>query len=827
MRTFLQHPPRSPQQRGFVVALITMTSFVFGQPQYLPATDEPTHHSQVTSLIISPAQIKLGGWNLRQQVLVTAQTTEGNQFDVTHLCHLTTQDHRLALLDGSRVIAKSDGQTNLIAKFGGTQTSVEVSVNGCESPPPVHFQRDIIPLLAKLRCNGSGCHGKQSGQNGFRLSIFGFDPRGDFDALTKEARGRRVFPGDPNRSLVISKASGLTPHGGGRRTEPASDDIELFRRWIIQGARWGDENAAHLESIEVKPTERIMKMRDRQQILVTALYSDGSHRDVTTASSYASNMDVVADVTEPGSLYTGTTPGEAAITIQYMGQVAVTRILVPQAASTDSFDNPPIHNQIDDLVWQKLQKLRIQPSGICDDTTFLRRLFLDTIGTLPTPQEVEEFLDNTHPEKRSEKIRDVLSRSEFADFWALKWSDVLLVNSQALGARGALQFHHWIRQQMRENRPYDEWVREILTATGNTGKYGPVNFYRAAVTTNEVTKTIGQAFLGIRLDCAQCHHHPFEKWGQEDFYGLAAYFTGLQRKQLSADRDLVFHAGYRPATIPVLEKSVPARTLGGAAVESFSGDPRVPLADWLTSPDNPWFARLVANRLWKHFLGRGIVEPEDDLRSTNPATNEPLLDYLAGQVVALNFDLQAVMRLILNSRVYQLSSETNETNFNDQQNFSHHITKRLAAEILLDAICEVTGSPERFSGQPLGTRSIELWDNRLPSYFLDTFGRSPRESPCECGKSNDPTMAQALHLMNAPEIEAKIADPQGRIAQLLETQATPDQIVRNLCLTALNRFPTERETQIAKKLFEQQEGRLAAEDFLWTLLNSYDFLFIH
>jgi len=378
------------------------------------------------------------------------------------------------------------------------------------------------------------------------------------------------------------------------------------------------------------------------------------------------------------------------------------------------------------------------------------------------------------------------------------------------------------------NRPYDEWVRELLTATGNSGRYGPVNFFRAARTPEQLTRSVSQAFLGIRIECAQCHHHPFEKWGQDDFFGMAGFFKGLTHQELAPGRELVFHAGYQSTRMPLTGQVVPTRPPGGEIIESFGqADPRVKLAGWLTARENPWFARLAANRLWKHFLGRGLVEPEDDFRSTNPPTNAALLDKLAEQFVASGHDLKALIRQVLNSHVYQLSSIPNTTNVDDTQNYSHFQIKRLPASVLLDAISEVTGAPESFAGMPRGTRAIELWDNRLPSYFLDTFGRSVRESPCECGSSTEPTMAQTLHLMNAPEIDAKIAAAGGRIDRLIARKATPGQIVEELCLAALGRPPNPKERNAAQRLFREQPLRQAAEDFLWALLNSYDFLFVH
>lgn len=791
------------------------------------ATSVWSADSPIRALRVSPEQLRLTSANRQQQLLVTADLSDGSQLDLTDAATLELADPSLAQFNGSILRGMRDGKTELIVRQGSVAARIPVLVDGADRYPPVHFKNDIVPLFSKLRCNGSGCHGKQSGQNGFKLSVFGFDPPGDFRALVHEGRGRRVFPAAPDRSLLVLKATGLMPHGGGRRAEPDSLDAELLRAWIAQGMPWGDDDAPRLARIEIEPAESVMTAQSQQQILVTAIFSDGSRRDVTHAANYTSNADLIADVDEHGRIGTGDRPGEAAITVNYMGQVGATRIVMPRPSSGEAYPEIAVHNPIDEHVWSKLRKLGIAPSELCDDATFLRRLFLDAIGTLPTLAEAKAFIADTNPEKRKLAIESVLSRKEFADYWALKWSDVLLVNSNNLGERGAFEFHRWLREQVASNRPYDQWVRELITASGNSGKYGPVNFYRAMRTPPDLAKTVSQAFLGIRLDCAQCHHHPFEKWGQEDFYGLAGYFTGIQRKKLTGDREFIFASSHSPARMPVTNEAIPTRPLGGAPLETANGDPRVQLADWLTARENPWFARLVANRLWKHYLGRGLVEPEDDLRTTNPATNEPLLAYLSSQVVESGYDLKAVMRLVLNSRVYQLSSATNATNFDDDQNFSHHLVKRMPAEVLLDAISQVTGSPEQFAGAPLGTRSIELWDNRLPSYFLDTFGRSERESPCECAKSSDPTMAQALHLLNAPEIDQKIASDEGRVASLISRQISPEMIADELCLAAFGRAPGKKEETIAADLFSQGEPQQAAEDLLWTLLNSYEFLFIH
>ena len=817
---------RSQPYWFILVGLLFILRGLVGQPTIVAQTGNQGPLPAARQLTVSPSNIRLGGANREQQLRITAVHQRG-RWDATHYAVMDVADPSVVRLDGTRLIARTDGSTQLTVRVGESQTIVAVEVREMKRFPPLHFVNDMMPLLSKLGCNSGGCHGKQSGQNGFKLSVFGYDPHADFSALVHEGRGRRLFPASPGQSLLVLKATGATPHGGGVRCAPGSLDAQLLTEWVRQGAPLGSGDAATLTDLRIEPTEWISRADADHQALVTAIYSDGSQRDVTSASSYATNADTVAVVEPSGLIHTGKRPGEAAITINYRGLVGAVRLIVPKT-SGGSFESPQENNRVDQLVWSKLEKMGLTPSPLCDDATFLRRLHLDVTGTLPDADQVRRFLDDPDPKKRSKEVELVLQSPEYADYWALQWADVLLVDRNQLGDRGAYQFHAWLHEQLSTNRPYDHWVRELILASGNSGTYGPVNFYRALRTSEELTRAVSQAFLGIRMDCAQCHHHPFEKWGQEDFFGLAGFFNGLQRKSVQGDRELVYHRGYQTARMPLSNREVQMRPPDGPVLtKEVAGDPRRFLADWLTRKNNPWFSRVVVNRLWKHFLGRGLVEPEDDLRSTNPAVNEPLLDFLAQQIEDANFDLKQGIRLITNSRVYQLSADTNELNYDDEQNFSHHQLKRLQAEVLLDAICKVTGSVERFPGMPHGVRAIQLWDNRLPSYFLDTFGRSPRESPCQCAKSSDPTMAQALHLMNAPEIDAKIRSRKGRVANLIDSQLSDQQIVDELCLSALGRLPQEKEKVAARKLFQQSSSRReAAEDFLWTLLNSYDFIFV-
>lgn len=779
------------------------------------------------SLSAEPREIVLHAASRQQQVLITAKRPDGKLVDVTRQVDLSLENNTIGRLVGTAVRGQRDGVTELAATLGNLSVKIPVRVQGFDRYPPVHFAIDVIPILSKLGCNSGGCHGRASGQNGFKLSVFGFDPAADYDSIVKQARGRRVFPTSAQRSLILAKPSGGVPHGGGVRLAKDSLDYQLLSEWLVQGMPVGEDHAARLVGLEVSPQERELSAGTEQQILATALYSDGSRRDVSSASLYSGNAPHVAEVDSRGLIRCGQAPGEAAVTVNYMGQVAAVRILSPRAGGPIPYPELPVQNEIDPLVWMKLRKMGLVPSELSDDATFLRRTTLDCLGTLPTPDEVRAFLGDPSRDKRARWIDRLLAREEYADYWALKWADILLVDREKLGDRGAFEFHRWLRDQFAANRPYDEWVRELVTAAGDSAKSGPVNFYRSADTPDALARTVSQAFLGVRVECAQCHHHPFEKWSQEDYYGLAGFFNGIERKPLAKDRVLVFHSGYRDMPIPDSTLNVAARGLDAPVSARLSAtDPRMVLAEWMTAPENPWFARLAVNRLWKHYLGRGLVEAEDDLRSTNPPTNPALLDLLARRFVESKYDLKTVMRLIMNSRTYQLSSEPNANNRDDEQNFSSYTVKRLPAEPLLDAIGAVTEVSERFPGRPSGTRAIALWDNRLPSYFLEIFGRPERTSPCECGRSSDPTMAQALHLMNAPEIEAKVSDPVGRVARLVNAGVGEDKIVEELCLATIGRYPTDRHKATARKLFASSPRREAAEDFLWTLLNSYDFLFV-
>lgn len=800
---------------------------VLSLPRAARAQDRSPAPAGLSRIEIAPKRFTLVGPDATQRLLVTGITADGRAIDLTRQAKFEASGAAAARIDETGVVTPADdGEMDVLARVGDLTARAAVAVTQAHQPRTISFQNEIIPILSKAGCNSGGCHGKASGQNGFKLSVFGFDTKFDYDALLKEGRGRRVVPVAPEQSLILRKPTGQAPHGGGVRFAVNSLAYRTLRQWIETGALFGSSDDAKVVHIEVSPAEREMASRTGQQLLVTATYSDQTRRDVTDQAEYSSNVEPIAAVDDTGLVQVTDVPGEAAIMVRYMGAVAVSRIIRPRGTIAD-FPQLPANNFIDKLVWAKLQKLAILPSELCTDAEFLRRVSIDTIGTLPTADEARTFLSDTDPQKRSKLIDRLLARPEFADYWALRWGDVLRVDSAAITQKGAYVFHHWLRDAVADNMPYDQLVRAIVTAQGDSTLFGPANLYRAVKTPEELANTVSQAFLGVRIECAQCHHHPYERWGQDDFYGLAAFFTQLKRKTGPRGQEILLASGSGEIKNPQTQAVVPPHALGVEASDlSASKDRRTALADWITAPDNPFLARMVANRLWAHYLGRGLVEPVDDMRTTNPASNEPLLDALARFTVERRFDLRELTRVILNSRVYQLTSQTNETNARDIQNFSHATIKSVPAEVLLDALSQATEVPEKFDGKPLGTRAIQLWDNRLPSYFLEIFGKPVRASVCECERSAEPSMTQALHLLNSPGLERKVVSPQGRVRRLLAAGKSDADLIEDFYLATLNRFPTPVEkTALSTILTTRSDRRRAAEDILWALMNSPEFVF--
>lgn len=708
-------------------------------------------------------------------------------------------------------------------------------VHAADASSTPKFELDVMPILTVAGCNSGPCHGKSRGQNGFQLSLLGFDADFDYASIVEHARGRRVSPAAPSQSLLLLKGAGLMPHGGGERLEPSGSNYDVIRRWVAAGAPRSSADDPKLVGIELTPRDKVLQPKTSQPLRVSARYSDGSTRDVTALTTYQSNESPVAAVDAAGIVTAGALPGETAVMARYMNFIAVFNVAVPQTGTVDRalYSALPRRNFIDEAVWKRLERLGITPSQPCDDATFLRRAHLDVIGRLPTVAEARVFLDDTSENKRAALVDKLLARPEYADHWANKWVDLLRPNPYRVGMKTVMSFDVWIRDAFRTNKPYDQFVHDLLTARGSTWRNGATVLFRDRRTPEEITTMACQLFLGVRLDCARCHHHPFEVWGQDEFFGTAAYFARVGYKgtgisaPISGSEEFIFTAVKGSVKHPLSGADVEPKPLSGAASVGTDEDPREALVRWMLDEKNPYFAHVAVNRIWTEIMGRGIVEPVDDLRATNPPTNPELIDALAREFRESNYDVKQLIRTILTSEVYGLSSLPNDRNAWDLKNYSRHYRKQLRAETLLDAVVDVTGVDEKFEGMPAGSRAVELWTHRIDNLFLDSFGRpDPNQDP-PCERTGESTLVQSLHLMNAPVLHAKVTSDEGRVAKLLKQNPTPRALVEELYLSVYSRFPTGDELAATTALFEPGKpiDRTTAEDLLWALLNSPEFTF--
>lgn len=716
---------------------------------------------------------------------------------------------------------------------------------GSESDYPVSFTNDVVPVLTKAGCNAGICHAKAgNGQNGFQLSLLGFEPEEDFEHLVKEGRGRRIFPASPEQSLLLTKASGQTPHGGGLRLSRGSDGYRTLLRWIQQGATFDGATAVKLERLEVIPNRGTMPAGTQVQLKAVGHYEDGTHRDVTSLALFESNDRSMADVTESGNVSLLDIPGKVAVMVRYQGQVSVFNASIPLGAPVENL--PPSRNVIDELVFANLKEIGIPPSPLVDDATFLRRVTLDIAGRLPTEKEVREFLENSAADKREQHIDILLRSPEHADFFAGKWTAMLKNRrDDASDITSNFAFYAWIRDSLLANKPYDQIVRELLAATGTVIANPPVAWYKRVKDPKQQVEDVAQLFLGVRMQCAQCHHHPFERWSQDDYYSMAAFFSQVGRKPTATrGEDMIFHKrGTAAATNVRTGRSLPPMALGDALPSiTPDEDPRLKLADWMSSAGNPFFARSLVNRYWKHFFRRGLIEPEDDIRDSNPPSNPELLAALEKHFVESGFNLRELIRLITESSAYQLSSVPNEHNIRDEQNYSRYYPRRLQAEVLLDAIDDVAGSRTDFPNLPPGTRAIALPDNSYnrASPFLRVFGRPENESVCECERVQSSSLAQSLHLMNAADIKSKLSTSGGRAQRLSKSAEPPELRIQELYRAAFSRMPNDDELKIALEFLGETRTDTAGnpvaseaateqafQDLIWALVNSKEFLFNH
>jgi len=789
---------------------------------------------QAEALTITPEAPRLVGRRATARVLATATARAGEGvWDATRDVVWTSRDPEVARIDDQgRITPVGNGETVIVASGaeGSLEARTPVVVEGMERPDPVRFHLDVIPAFSQAGCNMGACHGTPSGKGGFRLSLRGYLPDEDYETLSRELGGRRINRIDPDASLLLRKPLGELAHEGGVRLQKGSKRYEYLKGWIAEGAR-DDPESPKAVALELLPGDRVLhEPAKRQQVVARVRYDDGTERDVTSLCYYDSSDANIAEI-DPSGLVTFRTRGEAAIIAHYLDLVATIRLThlveVPGFAAVEV----PTDNPVDEAVFAKLNHMRIPPSEPCADEEFIRRVYLDTIGVLPTPEETRSFLEDPSPDRRAALIDRLLERPEFLDFWALKFADVLRSNSRLIERKGAYAFHRWIRARLADETPLDEFVRDLLVADGSTFDNPAANYYRISRTPEEAVETTAQLFLGVRIQCAKCHNHPFERWTQDDYYGFAAFFSRVRQKNGPIPSEaVIFTADSGEVRQPRTNAVMPPKALGGPVFDDSETDRarRERLAAWLTSPKNPFFAKSLANRIWYHLNGRGIVDPVDDFRDSNPPSNDALLDALADELTESDYSLKHVIRTILQSRTYQLSSLANELNAEDEIYFSHALTKMYPAEVLLDAISTVTGIPTAFDGLPPGARAVQIPDGQVDHPFLKTFGRPARELACECERERDANLSQALQLIGGPTVHEKLKADGGRMHRLAESDRSAEEIVEQLYLIALSRSPTESERASAVEYLETAPDRRAAiEDLGWVLINSKEFLFRH
>ncbi|KAA5541951.1 DUF1549 domain-containing protein [Roseiconus nitratireducens] len=706
------------------------------------------------------------------------------------------------------------------------------------SPPnqsdPVSFELDVQPILAAAGCNAGACHGKQGGQNGFQLSLLGFDSEFDFDSVVRQARGRRLSISAPASSLLIRKATAEIPHGGGERIQPGSDRYQTLLTWIRQGANRRTVDEPVLESVELVRDDFLLQPDEHAGLQVLAHYSDGTQRDVTAETTYLSNDAAIVSVAADGQMKAGPIPGETAVMARYMNRIRVANVNIPQAnpLPPDFYPQAQRNNFIDELVYEKLKRTGVKISDPASDSTFLRRVYTDVIGRLPTPEQARSFLDSKSPDKRLHLVDELLQRREYVDHWANQWADLLRPNPYRVGIKAVLNYDNWIREQFRDDVPYDQFVRRLVTAKGSTWHNGAATLYRDRRSPEEVATLISQLFLGVRLECAKCHHHPFEKWSQRDFYSFAAFFGKVGRKgtglspPISGGEEVIYASDKGEVRHPVTGNVLPPEPLFGTAGGEAQEDPREALADWMTSTNNDYFAQVHANRIWAHFMGRGIVEPVDDLRSTNPPSNPALLDALAREFRESGYDQKHLIKSIVLSHAYSLSSIPNETNRGDRLNHSRHYRHRLRGEVIADAISDVTETATDYSALAPQSRANQVWTHRIDSMLLDTFGRPNENQDPPCERVSDSSVTQTLHLMNSVELDRRVRSDTGRAARLADSDLSNAAVVEELYLACFSRRPTPEERSYAEPLLGMTKGerRPIIEDLLWAMINSPEFI---
>lgn len=805
----------------------------------------------LTKIDVLPRSIEFAGPRYSQRLVVEGTFADGHQEDLTSQAQIAISDSKVALVDKDNFVQpRGDGEATVAATVQGHQASAALSVKNYSMALPWSFRNDVLPVMTKMGCNSGPCHGAAAGKNGFKLTLRGYDPEADYFTLTHQALARRTERMEPAKSLILLKPTLTIPHGGGRRFATGSPEYRVISGWIAQGLPAPTDSDARVTAIEVQPHEASLRPGAEQQLVVTAVFSDGRREDVTRWAKYDSGDEGVATVDNNGRVAMHSY-GEAPVTVWYQSHVTFSRLRIPYPYQLKEavFKDAPRHNYIDNAILKHLEALHVPPSPAASDSEFIRRAYLDAAGILPTPAETQAFLKDRSPDKRNRLIDALIKRPEFVDYWAYKWSDLLLVSSNRLSNKEMWSYYNWIRQSVEENKPWNQMVSQVVTATGNTVQNGAANYWVIHRDPLDTSENMAQAFLGITITCAHCHNHPLAKWTQKDYYGMANLFARVRLKTFSP-------SGARPGIGPLFNNVtvysaptgeftddrfmmvLPPKPLDAKALpEAAPGDTRIYFAKWLTSSDNPFFARSMVNRLWRNFMGRGLIEPVDDLRATNPSTNDELLNELTTDFTAHNFDINHMIRTIMQSATYQTASEPLKENASDDKYGSHYLIKRLPAEVLLDAYSQVTREPEKFAGYPAGTRALQLPDTAVKSYFLDAFGRPIRQQTRESERTSVPTITQALHIINGDTLNNKLRAPGNAIDALMKQGLSDEQIVNDLYFTSFSHYPQEKErTALVKALqsAEQQKAagvdsprRAALNDMMWAMLTSEAFMFNH
>lgn len=837
---------------GSLMALAFAACVAAASPKTATARKGATGYVELRAI---PGSLALDDSRDARKLLVEGRTPDGFWVDLTDTATFKPAARLVSRDRDGFFHPVKPGKTTLVVAAGGQRVAVPVSVKSVASPP-ISFVREVMPILAREGCNAGLCHGSAKGKNGFKLSLRGYDPEYDYHALIDDISGRRFNRARPSDSLMLLKPTQGAAHQGGLVFEVHSRYYDVLYRWIAEGVKSDTDKVKRAERIEVLPgAPKLQLPGQSQQLIVLAHYPDGATRDVTREAVFTSTMPETATVTPDGQV-TAVRRGEAAVLVRYEGNYAADGLTVLGDRTGYKWVGQPEYNYIDRFVDAKLQRIKAVPSGVCTDAEFIRRAYLDIIGVPPSPGSVTAFLADKTPSraKRSKLVDALLDSPDFVENWTNKWADLLDCNRKFLGEKGVWKFRNWIREQVAENRPYDQFVREILTSSGSTYDHPAASYWRIANDPNKATENITQLFLGIRFSCNKCHDHPFERWTQTQYYEFAANFARIGRKPGMAEGDETIYTANAGEvthlrTGKVMTASYPYTFDPALKLE---GTRRDKLAEWLTSPENPYFAMSYANRVWSYFLGKGIIDPVDDIRSSNPPVNPELLDALTKDFVGHGFDAKHLMRVICNSRTYQASIHTNKWNVDDKTNFSHAVPRRLTAEQLVDALSRATGTTQHYPGVPVGYRAVQLPDpSAAPGGFLDLFGRPPRESPCECERSTTVSLGQTMHLVNDPLIENSIEDAHGRIATMMKPDPAPRQIIEELFMAAFCRPPTASEVAKTLPLFDttpaairnlendygdrdqyptDAEARVllktqAARDLMWALLNSPAFQF--